>query len=126
MDPWRPLASAAAVVAIVSLSVTSVRQQDSIDDMEQAQSLTAVANARLRQARRPHRRPRRPPTATVLARAAVLPDGNGYVLADGLPDLDDGIYQLWGAAGDEVVSLGPLGSAPVVRSFPADDTMTSS
>ena len=116
------LASAAAVVAIVSLSVTSIRQQDSIDDMQQAQSLTAVANDAFAS---PDARIAELATTDgeVLARAAVLPDGNGYVLAEALPDLDGRTYQLWGAAGDEVISLGPLGSAPVVRSFLVDDSM---
>ena len=58
-------------------------------------------------------------------RAAVLPDGTGYLLADDLPDVGDQIYQLWGAAGDTVVSLGPMGNDPTVLSFPADETITT-
>lgn len=114
-------AAAAAVIAIVSLSVTSIRQQDSIDDMAATQTLTAAANhafgdpaARLAELATPE--------GQVLARAAVLPDGNGYVLAEALPDLADGTYQLWGASGDQIVSLGALGPAPTVRSFPAAAT----
>ncbi len=113
------LAAAAAAVAILALSVSSIRQQDTIQEMEQAQGLAAAANqafaapdARIAELA--------DDDGTVLVRAAVLPDGTGYLLADALPDLDDRIYQLWGATGDEVVSLGPMGAAPTVVSFPAD------
>lgn len=111
-------AAAAAVIAIVGLSVSSIRQQDSIDQVAAAQSLAAAANhafgdpgAQLAELATPE--------GQVLARAAVLPDGNGYVLAEALPDLPEGTYQLWGATGDQVVSLGALGPAPTVRSFAA-------
>ena len=47
------------------------------------------------------------------ASAVVLPDGTGYLLVDELPDLDpDRAYQLWGIAGENVVSLGVLGAEP--------------
>ena len=58
------------------------------------------------------------------ARAAVLDDGTGYLLGDNLPELDEGVYQLWGATGDQVVSLGPMGSSPGVVAFPADPAIT--
>ena len=60
----------------------------------------------------------------VLARVALLPDGDGYMLAAGLPDLDEGLYQLWGVAGDQVISLGALGRDPQVVSFHADESVT--
>jgi hypothetical protein len=60
-----------------------------------------------------------------LARAVVLPDGTGYLLGTALPDLDDGIYQLWGSDGETVVSLGVLGSAPQVVAFRADPSQTT-
>lgn len=124
---WRTIgglvAAAAAAVAIVGLSVSSIRQQDEIRALEQAQGLEAAAteafaapDARLAELATDD--------GEVLVRAAVLPDGTGYVLADALPDLDDRIYQLWGATADQVVSLGPIGSAPSVVSFPADSNIS--
>lgn len=119
----KSVAAAAAAVAIVGLSVASVRQQDTIDGMEQAQDLTGAANAAFAS---PEARIAElaTPDGEVLVRAAVLPDGNGFVLANALPDLDGGTYQLWGAAGGQVISLGPLGEAPGVRSFPADESVS--
>jgi hypothetical protein len=47
------------------------------------------------------------------ATAVVLPDGTGYLLAQELPELDETeAYQLWGVAGETVVSLGVLGADP--------------
>lgn len=62
---------------------------------------------------------------TPLARVAVLPDGTGFVIADELPDLDAGTYQLWGTDGNEVVSLGVLGAAPEVVAFHAEPSQTT-
>ena len=57
----------------------------------------------------------------VVLRGAVTEDGTGYLSAAPLPDLPaDRTYQLWGVAGEEVVSLGVLGEAPEVVSFPAE------
>lgn len=55
-----------------------------------------------------------------LAHAAVLPDGSGYLVADQLPDLDAGVYQLWGQSdGGAVVSLGVLDPAGESIAFSA-------
>lgn len=116
-------AAAAAVVAIVGLSISSINQQDRIDDMEAAQGLEQAAldafaapDARLADLTGED--------GTVI-RAVVLPDGTGYLLADDLPDVGDRIYQLWGATGDHVVSLGPMGSDPTVESFAANEDITT-
>lgn len=54
-------------------------------------------------------------------RAVVTNDGVGYLRAAALPRLDDDrTYQLWGAAGDELISLGVLGARPDIVSFRAD------
>lgn len=51
-------------------------------------------------------------------RGAATPDGVGYVQASPLPRLDPGhTYQLWGAAGDRLISLGVLGARPGIVSF---------
>jgi hypothetical protein len=57
-----------------------------------------------------------------VARVALLPDGTGYLLADGLPPLStDRTYQLWAvveSGGDErVISAGVLGPAPRAAAF---------
>lgn len=116
------VAAAAAIIAVVSLGI-SVRQGDRIHDMEQDQVLASAATQAFSSS---DARVTDLTTAegTVLGRAAVLPDGNGYLLADALPDLPDGTYQLWGDTGSSIVSLGPLGAAPTVRSFPAAGELT--
>jgi hypothetical protein len=57
----------------------------------------------------------------IVVLGAVTDDGVGFLRANPLPDLDDDrTYQLWGAAGDELVSLGVLGDRPTVVSFRGD------
>ena len=57
----------------------------------------------------------------LVVRGAVADDGIAYVGAEALPTLAaDRTYQLWGAVGDELVSLGVLGSDPRVISFPVE------
>jgi anti-sigma factor RsiW len=54
--------------------------------------------------------------------AVVTPNGDGFVLAPGLPALsEDRTYQLWGVDGDQAISLGVLGADPDVVSFRVDD-----
>ena len=54
-------------------------------------------------------------------RGAVTSGGMGYLRASELPRLGvDRTYQLWGAAGDQLLSLGVLGPGPDVISFRAD------
>jgi anti-sigma factor RsiW len=57
---------------------------------------------------------------TRTARAAILPDGVGYLVASDVPELDrDRTYQLWGINGDVVYSLGVLGTSFDVAPFVA-------
>jgi hypothetical protein len=50
----------------------------------------------------------------------ITADGTAYLDVTGLPKLaGDQTYQLWGAAGDDLVSLGVLGADPKVISFRA-------
>ena len=56
----------------------------------------------------------------VKVRAVIDPNGHGYLLADSLPALDSSrTYQLWGqlVGGDELISLGLLGSSPTTEAF---------
>lgn len=58
-------------------------------------------------------------------RGAVTQDGRGYLRASALPRLDvNRTYQLWGAAGDQLVSLGVLGPDPDIISFRANTYAT--
>ena len=51
----------------------------------------------------------------------LTPDGRAWLQASALPALDDGrTYQLWGANGDELVSIAVLGRDPGVLSFDAE------
>lgn len=56
------------------------------------------------------------------ARAVVTPDGQGYLIMDGVEAPADGdVYQLWGKVDDTVLSLGTFGDAAVVP-FSVDPT----
>ena len=62
----------------------------------------------------------------VEVRAVITPDGQGYVMADDVPSLPAGqTYQLWGVAGDDVVSLGVLGPDVDVAAFHADNAVAA-
>lgn len=59
-------------------------------------------------------------------RVAVLEDGRGFLMGDSLPVLSgDKTYQLWGAAGEEVISLGVLGADPGIAAFEAGPGVTT-
>ena len=52
------------------------------------------------------------------ARVALLPDGRGYLLADGLASLaTNRTYQLWALIDGERISAGTLGQHPQVAAF---------
>ncbi len=130
---WRraviSLTSVAASVLVVLLLAATFTQRADIADLRDEQALDDAATSAFAspQARTAELRTLPDGNAEpgqVLARVALLPDGDGYMLADGLPDLDAGLYQLWGVAGDQVISLGALGPDPQVVSFHADDSVT--
>jgi hypothetical protein len=121
---WLAAGAVAAAVALVVgvLGLEVVRQDDRIAELETAldDPLQAAYGAALAD-----------PRSTVLEltsadgavrlRGAVAPDGTGYLRADDLPHLEaDRTYQLWGGAGDRLVSLGVLGEDPRVVSFEAE------
>lgn len=57
--------------------------------------------------------------------AVVLPNGEGYIVRDGLASLgDDQTYQLWGLVEGELISLGLLGNDPDIASFSLDQRTT--
>lgn len=120
--PLAPLAAAAAIAVAAILGVQLRRQGERIDDLQSAMAdpMVTAFDAAITD-----------PDSDLLEltsadgdlvlRGAVTDDGTGYLSASALPDLpSDRTYQLWGVAGDEVVSLGVLGEAPEVVSFPAE------
>jgi anti-sigma factor RsiW len=115
------LLAAAAVIAVIAVAVSSLARVRSLEDDRSIETaaLEAIASPEARVADLVD------DEGAVLVRAAVLPDGTSYLFADNLPELDDRIYQLWGASGDQVVSLGPMGSAPTILPFHADAAMTT-
>jgi hypothetical protein len=106
-------AAAAAVIAVLGIQV--LHQDDRIDTLEsalQAEGTAQAAEVALAD-----------PDAAIAqltatgggahARAVVLPDGTGYLLAGDLPSLGgDRTYQLWGTTEGGLVSLGLLGAEP--------------
>jgi hypothetical protein len=112
-------AAAAAVVGVLGLQVT--RQDDRIDELEVAlDEPLEVAYAAALADPRSDIIELASPDGQVALRGAVAPDGTGYLRAAPLPGLDaDRTYQLWGGAGDQLVSLGVLGHDPDIVSFTA-------
>jgi anti-sigma factor RsiW len=117
---FRPMLAVAAALVVVAMATTLLWPDGADDDGRGGLADAALAAFGSADAR----------TAELLdadgrslARVAVLPDGTGYVLAGALPDLDEHIYQLWGATGEVVVSLGTMGPAPQIVAFHADPAM---
>ena len=117
-----PLAAAAAVVAVALVGAGFLLRGG--DDGDEQLDLAGAALAAF-ESPRAETAELLDEDGAPLARVAVLPDGTGYVLAGALPDLDDGIYQLWGSDGETVVSLGAMGSAPQIVPFHADPAQTT-
>lgn len=110
------IAAAAAVLVIAVLGVQVRNQDDRIDELA---AELAVTDRGLSAAMAD-------PDATVveLVGAAgtevpvVIAGGRAWLQAGALPALDaDRTYQLWGASGDELVSVAVLGADPGVVSF---------
>jgi hypothetical protein len=60
----------------------------------------------------------RAPAGPAAARIALLPDGRGYLLADGLDSLADSrTYQLWALIDGQRISAGTLGTHPKAAAF---------
>jgi anti-sigma factor RsiW len=116
----RPLTgvAAAAVVVIAALGWLAFDANRRLDDLEGERGVAAAMTDALAD-----------PTSTVVDLEgevdvrAVLDDGTGYLTAGDLPPAPPGrTYQLWGATGDQLVSLGVLGGRPAdVVAFEAGD-----
>ncbi len=115
---------AAAVVAVVVLSLKVVQQGDRIDELERGSDTNAVLAAAETASRDPSavRTAMTSTDGTVEARIVYLPDGDGFLLEDDLRALPaDRTYQLWAFMGDaqpaRAISAGVLGPDPGVTAF---------
>ncbi|MBA2280779.1 MAG: anti-sigma factor [Acidimicrobiia bacterium] len=111
------VAAAVALVGAVSFQLAREPDRGGGTDSERAVAVFAAADSRRSELSNA--------TGDVLAVAAVLPSGEGFVRADDLPDLPDGVYQLWGQIGDEAISLGVLDRRGELYRFNATDDMTA-
>jgi anti-sigma-K factor RskA len=108
---WAVATAAAATIAIVAVKVsgndaTSIaigQHERIVDNPRSVQAeLTSSADGNLK------------------VRAFIDPNGNGFLTAGSLPDLDPSrTYQLWGQfeGGSDLISLGVLGAAPTSPDF---------
>ncbi len=110
--------AAAALVVIAALGWTAFDANRRLDDLEGDRGVAAAMADALAD-----------PASTVVDLEgdvdvrAVIDGGHGYLAASDLPPAPAGrTYQLWGATGDELVSLGVLGGDPTgVVAFEAGD-----
>ena len=109
---WVAASAAAAVVAVLAVTVFGndrTEQPPLASAVEEARadrdsSITTLVSA----------------TGSGSAEAIIDQDGHGYLLGTALPALpDDQTYQLWGVIGEQVISLGVLGSNPEIELFSA-------
>ncbi len=115
-------AAAAAVVVVGVLGLQVHRQEEQIDDLQAALAEPLVP-AFERALADPDSELIELASADgrVVVRGVLTEDGTGYLRAGSLPELPAGrTYQLWGGAGDQLVSLGVLGAEPNVVTFSAE------
>ncbi len=122
-ETWRARAGAvllaAAAAVIVVLGVHMEQQDERLDEMSSLLALDALERA--------YQAAEATPGSDLVqltsfdgqvAHAVITTDGLGYLRASSLPRLPEGrTYQLWGDAGDQRISLGPLGPDPEVATF---------
>jgi hypothetical protein len=108
-------AAAALVVAALAVGLT----RDDSSTVAEAPSLATAAHLALNAPEASEAR-LSSEDGRLNATAVVLPNGQGYLLAESLPALDaDRTYQLWGAGSGPVISLGVMGNDPAVVGFSA-------
>lgn len=123
--PWAVVAVAAGLLVIVALGVQVARLGNRVNQLQTAtaaQSISQAATSALGDPRAEHvELTAAHPPASSVAEIVVLPSGSAFLVNHSLPDLDaDQTYQLWGKVGDQLVSLGVLGSAPHDVAFHVD------
>lgn len=116
------LAGVAAAVIIVMLGVVLVRVDGgSTGGSENAVTLQRVAEAAWAD---PDARHADLKGASGQVSAALTPEGEGFLLADDIPELsDERIYQLWGVVGENVISLGTFPADAEVVAFRVDPSV---
>jgi hypothetical protein len=112
-------AVAAAVIAVLGVQVVHLNHQ--VDNLAAPQRADAVLLSAATHAfadPTAWRASLRSSDGAVTAKAVVLADGSGFLVADSLPPLPSGrTYQLWAVAGGQKISAGVLGSRPGVVAF---------
>jgi len=109
---WAVATAAAATIAIVAVKVSG---DDESTPAAVDQHVQIVDNPRSVQAELTSSA-----DSNLKVRAFIDPDGNGFLTAGSLPDLDPSrTYQLWGQleGGSDLISLGVLGAAPKSPDF---------
>lgn len=120
-------ALAAAVTAILGFQLVRLDQRvDSIPTALSTKSVEQAAEAALRDPSSQRVRLSSAVGASPqVADAVLMPDGRGYLLMRGMPDLPyHQTYQLWGVSDGATVSLGVLGPSPNVAVFSAGTKVT--
>lgn len=112
-------AVAAGVIAVLGAQVVHLNDQvDKMSTPERAD--TALLSAATQAFADPQAQQvsMRSPDGSVSAKAALLPDGTGFLVAHDLPALpNDRTYQLWALANGQKISAGVLGANPRVVAF---------
>lgn len=117
--------SAAAVVLLVVVGGLVVANRSNGDGVSAEVAMREMA---LEAANQPGARTGQLSDAgnTMAVQVVVDPQGHAFLMADVLPALDDEhTYQLWAAEGDQMVSLGLLGSAPSMSVVGVDPAVTT-
>lgn len=114
-------AVAASVIAVLGVKVVDANRQ--IDQLAQGRygdQLERSAKAAM-QSTDARQVALRSTDGTLSARAVLLDDGTGYLVANNLPPLSpDQTYQLWALVGASKISVGVLGTAPRTTAFKTD------
>lgn len=114
--------TAVAAAAIAVLGFRLVDQDRRLDRMQTAMTAGDLRGAALAATANPGavKVDLRSPEGPAAAQAVLLPDGRGYLLADGLPGLaPDRTYQLWALIDGQRISAGTLGTQPKTAAFHA-------
>lgn len=117
--------SAAAVVLLVVVGGLVVANRSNDDGVSPEVAMREIA---LEAANQPGSRTGQLTDAgnTMAVQVVVDTQGHAFLMADVLPALDDEhTYQLWAAEGDQMVSLGLLGSAPTMSVVGVDQAVTT-
>lgn len=118
-----PVLAALTAVAAAAAAVLGVRLMDQerrLDRMQTAMAEDNVQRAAVVALANPTAKTveLRAADTQAAARVALLPDGRGYLLADGLAGLaTNRTYQLWALVDGERISAGTLGQQPQAAAF---------